>query len=192
MMTPTHLVIGAAALARQGEPVRNSLVLAGALIPDLSIYILFAWSRGVMGVSEHEVWRVLYWQEPWQLLSALSNSFPLWLGGLALALLARSPVAAAFAGAGILHLMADFPVHNADAHVHFWPFTGWRFHSPLSYWDRDHYGDVVSLVELALMLVLMAVLWRRFRAVWVRALLGLGVASFVAVPLYFRLMLGPD
>jgi hypothetical protein len=190
MMTPTHLVIGAAALARSGEPLRNALVVAGALLPDLSIYVLFAWSRGVLGVSEHEVWDVLYWQEPWQMLSALSNSFPLWGGALVLGLALRSPFLAAFAGAGLLHLMSDLPVHNADAHVHFWPFTDWRFHSPFSYWDRDHYGGIVSLVELLLMLVLIAVLWRRFRAIWVRALLGVAVVSFIAVPLYFRLMLG--
>jgi len=53
----------------------------------------------------------------------------------------------------ILHSLGDLPVHNDDAHRHFFPFSNYRFISPLSYWDRKHYGSIVSLVEMFLVLL---------------------------------------
>ena len=42
-------------------------------------------------------------------------------------------------------------------------------------------------VELALMVAMMAVLWVRFNAIWVRALTGAGIAAAIAVPVYFAI-----
>jgi hypothetical protein len=53
----------------------------------------------------------------------------------------------------ILHSLGDLPVHNDDAHRHFFPFSNYRFISPISYWDRKHYGSIVSLVEMLLVLL---------------------------------------
>jgi len=53
----------------------------------------------------------------------------------------------------ILHSVGDLPVHNDDAHRHFFPFSNYRFISPFSYWDRKHYGSIVSLVEMLLVLL---------------------------------------
>jgi len=53
----------------------------------------------------------------------------------------------------ILHSLGDLPVHNDDAHRHFFPFSNYRFISPFSYWDRNHYGSIVSLVEMLLVLL---------------------------------------
>jgi len=44
-------------------------------------------------------------------------------------------------------------VHNDDAHRHFFPFSNYRFISPFSYWDRNHYGSIVSFVEMLLVLL---------------------------------------
>ncbi|MEM7565947.1 MAG: hypothetical protein AAF321_01825 [Pseudomonadota bacterium] len=77
MNTQTHLLAAAAVLARPGRPWRNAAVLAGALLPDLSIYALFVWSRAA-GIPQETVWGELYWSQPWQAWSALSNSAPIW------------------------------------------------------------------------------------------------------------------
>ena len=52
----------------------------------------------------------------------------------------------------ICHSLLDIPVHNDDAHRHFFPLTDYRFMSPLSYWDPNHYGRFVALFELLLVL----------------------------------------
>ena len=97
---------------------------------------------------------------------------------------------ALFALAALVHLAGDLPLHADDAHRHFWPLTDWRFHSPVSYWDRAHHGGVFSVIEAALGVVLCVMLWSRFHAAWVRALLVLAATVYVGVPLYFTLALG--
>ena len=199
---------------RPGWTKRNAAVLAGAFAPDLGVYGLFAWSK-VAGVPEAEVWRGIYFSEPMQTVQAVFNSVPLYamllIAGMALLAPAGRRVAAGgpdlpkpdwrgfvgsrsllglFALAALVHLAGDLPLHADDAHRHFWPLADWRFHSPVSYWDRDHYGGVFSIIEATLGVVLAVVLFRRFHAWWVRALCVLAILTYVAVPIYFTLMLG--
>ena len=47
----------------------------------------------------------------------------------------------------LLHALGDLPLHHDDAHRHFFPFVDWRFISPLSYWNPDHHGDLISRLE---------------------------------------------
>ncbi len=122
--------------------------------------------------------------------SAISNAVPLWAALLVVGLVLRKPWVWAFAGAGLLHLALDFPVHHDDAHKHLWPLTNWRFHSPLSYWDPAHYGHIVSLVEIALGATCIVILWRRFLSIPIRTLLATALLAYAAVPVYFRLALG--
>lgn len=187
MMTPTHLLVGAAAFARPGEYQRNRAVLIGALLPDLSIFVLYFWGRAIAGYPARHVWREVYWQEPWQTLGAISNSFPLFLAILAIGWWLKRPVILAFAGAALLHLACDLPLHVLDAHRHFWPISDWRFQSPVSYWDGRFHGRVVRIFEIAFAISLIVLLARRFKGLAVRVLLGAALASYIAVPLYFRL-----
>ena len=210
MNTQTHLLLAAALFVRPGRPRANAAVIAGALVPDAGVYGLFAWSK-LAGVPETEVWRTIYFAEPMQTVQAVCNSAPLYAAllvvGFALgerrAGLAMPPYnggwwaavgplhwLALFALAALVHLAGDLPLHADDAHRHFWPLSDWRFYSPVSYWDRDHYGGAFSIIEAVLGLVLCAVLWRRFAVPWVRALLALAAAVYVAVPVYFTLVLG--
>ncbi|MGI9385988.1 MAG: hypothetical protein ACR2OX_01025, partial [Methyloligellaceae bacterium] len=117
MQTPTHLLVAAAALTSKGEPRRNLAVLTGALLPDLSIYVLFVWSK-FMAIPERQVWHQIYWQDPWQTLSAISNSFLIWGVLLVVGLASRIKLLWILAAAALLHLSLDFPVHNSDAHKH--------------------------------------------------------------------------
>lgn len=198
MMTQTHHLVGAGLLARPNEWVRNTGVIVGSLLPDAAIFALFGWSK-LAGVPERRVWDELYWQEPWRSWVAAQNSIfvhalvlllgaavlwavrPLFRVGLFLLFVALAALA---------HVALDFPVHHADAHRHFWPFSDWVFRSPVSYWDPAHHGRIFAVVEAVLAIVLAVWLFRRFRAWWVRGLLALAAALYVAVPAYFFLQLG--
>lgn len=188
MNTPAHLVIGLAAFARADRPRVTAAALAGALLPDLSLYLM-VFAAFALGHSAQEIFGTLYFSDPWQRVFAIDNSFVLWGLGLAAALWCRSTVAVAFAGAGLLHLAFDFPLHNDDARMMFWPLTEWKFLSPISYWDRGRGGDMVEMVELALVAALTVLLLRRFRGLLARAGLLALAALELAPPLIFRILL---
>ena len=187
MNTATHLLLAAALFSREKAPTRNRAVMAGALAPDLSIFVFYGWAKAINGTDEREIWNTLYWTEPWQTLSALSNSIPLIALMLVIGIALKAPLVRVFALAALTHVILDLGFHATDAHRHFWPLTDWRFQSPISYWDTDHHGDLGGAIDLGLLVVSAAVLWRRFRAIWVRASLGLMVASLAATGIYFRL-----
>ena len=189
MNTQTHLLLAAAVLGRRASPRAQGAILAGALAPDLSIFALAGFAL-VTGMSGEAIWQGAYWAEPWQTLSAISNSVPLWGAGLALSLSLRRRTMALFCAAALLHLAFDFPLHADDAHRHFWPLSDWRFHSPVSYWDPAHHGRIASLVEAAGGLGLVVLLWRRHAGRWARVALALAALGYVAVPVFWIVSLG--
>lgn len=189
MNTPTHLLVGASLFARPGESARNAAVLAGALLPDLAIYVLWGGARAA-GYSEAAVWSVLYPDALWQTLITIGNSAPLYAAIGVIGAVLRRPAVRLFALAALAHLALDFPVHAGDAHAHFWPISDWRFESPLSYWNPRHHGEIVRLVEMAFAVGLVGLLWRRFESRVVRAALCAALALYLAVPAYFMLALG--
>ncbi|MEL7485700.1 MAG: cobalamin biosynthesis protein CobQ [Pseudomonadota bacterium] len=168
--TLTHILAAAAALARPGEPTRNYAALVGALAPDISIFVFYGWTKFTTSLTERQIWREAYWTEPWQIIGAISNSVPLAAALLAAGVIAKARMLILFAGAMLIHTAMDFPVHADDAHRHFWPVTDWRFHSPVSYWDASRHVAVGAGLELAVVALSTMFLWRRFRAVWVRAM----------------------
>ena len=189
MQTQTHLLLASAALGRTGTPREQAAILGGAFLPDLSIYVLAAWAM-LARVEPEAVWGELYWGEPWQTLSALSNSVFAW-GALAAGARLLGARALGLLGlAGLLHVAFDLPFHAEDAHRHFWPLTDWRFASPVSYWDPAHHGRIVGVLEAAGGVGLCIVLWRRHGARWVRALLALLGLAYLAVPLFWMMTLG--
>ncbi len=172
MNTPTHLIIGAAAFAKPGAPWIIAAALLGALFPDLSLYLLAGWHLFVLDTSPQVVFGQLYYSDSWQSIFAVDNSFIIWGALLGVAALLRKPMLIAFAGAGFLHLLCDFPLHNHDARQHFWPITDWVFISPVSYWDSAHYGQAAAMGEMLLSFVLLVVLWRRFLTLWPKVAIG--------------------
>ncbi len=63
------------------------------------------------------------------------------------------------------HNVLDFPMHAEDARPPFWPLSGWRFKSPISYWDRKRYALTCLLVEHGAILTLtLAFLYRSYRS----------------------------
>ncbi len=174
MNTPAHLIFAAAAFGRSGQKAVTTAAILGALAPDLSLYLMTAWSVFVRGIDPEIVFSSHYYSYSWQQVFAVDNSFILWGIGLGIALGAKRPVYVAFFGAGLLHLAFDFPVHNHDARMHFWPLTDWVFISPLSYWDSQFHAGIVGRVELLLVFAAVVLLWRRFQHVPARVLIFIG------------------
>jgi hypothetical protein len=186
--TPAHLIFGAAAFARPNAPAVNAAALFGALLPDLSLYLLTGWSLLIMGIPPETVFGELYFSPQWQGIFAVDNSIPLWALGLGLGLALRSRVLIAFAGAGLLHLVFDFALHHDDARRHFRPITDYVFISPVSYWDPRHFGNIAGPVEIAVSLLLCGVLWRRFRGWFARVLIVAAALAELAPGLMFMVM----
>lgn len=163
MNTPAHLIIGAAAFGRIEPRWTLAAALAGALAPDLSLYLMVGWHLLIAGTEARVVFGELYFSDAWQAVLSVDNSFILWGAALGVALWRRWWVLVAFTGAALLHIALDFPLHAGDGRPHFWPLSDWVYDSPLSYWDRGHHATWVGPIELALCAVFAVVLWRRFR-----------------------------
>lgn len=181
MNTPSHMLIGAAVFGRPLVPSILVAALAGGLAPDLPMFAMVLWATRVVGVPEHEVFSTLFFSETWQSVFAIDHSFFIWGGLLGLAVWRRQIILRAFAGAGLLHALADFLTHHDDARRQFWPVSDWVFRSPVSYWDARFYGNAFGLFEVALVVTLAAFLcWRLVR--WRERLLVLVVAAPVLLP----------
>jgi hypothetical protein len=186
--TPAHLIFGAAVFARPNAPAVNAAALFGALLPDLSLYLLTSWSLFVLAIPPETVFGELYFSPEWQGIFAVDNSIPLWALGLGIGLALRSRVLIAFAGAGLLHLVFDFALHHDDARRHFWPITDFVFRSPVSYWDPRHFGNIFGPLEIAVSLLLCALLWRRFKGWFARALIVAAAIAEMMPGLMFLVM----
>ncbi|MDJ0626870.1 MAG: cobalamin biosynthesis protein CobQ [Rhodobacter sp.] len=177
MNTPAHLIFGAAAFARPNQPRVTGAALAGALMPDLSLYLMVGTSIYLLGIEPMRVFRELYYSDGWQQVFAIDNSFVLWGGLLALGIYHGHKVLVAFSGAAFLHLAFDFPLHNHDARMHFWPVSDWVFESPLSYWDRQYYANAIGPLEVGVSLILCVLLWIRFRKILMRGFVAVLAAA---------------
>ncbi len=162
MNTPAHLLLGVAVCARRDLPRTGTMAALGSLIPDLSLYFLAGISLFVLQIPPETVFAELYFSPAWQAVFAVDNSFLVWGLMLLVGAAWRSAAAVAFSAAGLLHLAADFLLHNDDARRHFWPVSTWIFESPLSYWDSAHHAAVVAPIAFAVALIAGIVLWRRW------------------------------
>ncbi|MEM9267775.1 MAG: cobalamin biosynthesis protein CobQ [Pseudomonadota bacterium] len=188
MNTPAHLIIGAAIFAKPGQPKVTSAALLGAILPDLSLYLLAGWALFVQGLSPNHVFGTLYFSPAWQQIFAVDNSVFVWAGLIGLGLVLRQKWLWVLAAAALIHVACDFPLHHDDGRAHFWPLSNWVFESPVSYWDPQAYGTPVGVLEALLCLGLLTVLWRRFDSLWVRALLGVAAVAQIAPYILFAVM----
>ena len=191
MNSPTHTLLALALLSKKGDKRRNWAVVLGSIIPDAAIYLWAPYQRFVNGVSGEQMWRELYFAPPMQNLIAYFNSVPIYGALAVLGYVMRAKtwgkLMLFFALAALIHMATDLPVHNHDAYRHFWPFSDWRFISPLSYYERDHHAGWVSLIEAGLAIISIIVLWRRFPKLWVKVTLGLLALLYIALPILLRL-----
>ena len=119
MNTPAHLLVGAAFFGRPPQTVTLAAAFAGAMIPDLSLYLMAGISLFVLGIPPSTVFNELYFSTAWQTVFAIDNSFVLWGLLMVAALWRKVPWAVALTGAALLHLCFDFPLHHDDGRPHF-------------------------------------------------------------------------
>ena len=180
MNTPTHMLLGAAVFSRPVVPATLVAALMGGLVPDLPMFALVLWATRVAGLPESEVFGRLYFSDAWQAVFAVDHGFFVWGLLLAVARWRRLLVLAAFAGSGLLHAAVDFVTHRDDARRQFWPVSDWVFRSPVSYWDPNYYGGIVSMVELGLVVLAAGFLCFRHRRLWQRAVIVIVAAIATA------------
>ena len=168
MNTPAHLLVGTAVFSRSGLKGTYMAALLGAMAPDVSLYVMVVVSIWMMGIPAETVFREYYYSDAWQQVFAIDNSFIIWGLLFAVAFWRRWLWVIAFAGAALLHLALDFPLHTHDARMHFWPASDWVFESPVSYWDNRAYAGIVGPMEFVLSVGCVVVLWQRFRHMGIR------------------------
>jgi len=91
------------------------------------------------------------------------NSLPFIAVGAVIAWRVSAPAWLAFFASMATHCLTDLPVHREDAHGHFLPLTSWRFVSPVSHWDPQHYGLIMTVAEVLLVVLGSAVLMRYYQ-----------------------------
>ena len=179
MNTPTHARINwtAARLTKRRFPA--SAVLLGSIAPDVPLYFLsfggFAWFRWVKhwdwsDIGRHLFSHLFYHDPYWISLHNVLHSPTVLIAAL-IALRVRTDATGFmrswwtwFFASCLLHTLVDIPVHHDDGPLVFWPINwSYRFASPISYWDPQHFGRPTMIFEAALALILAGrLLWSRW------------------------------
>ena len=180
MNTPAHVVFNLALLSRHPEAPRTAPIVIGSLIPDAPMFAFYAIQRIGLGATESEIWNHAYYQPAWQNFFDAFNALPLIALGYFIAKWTRSYSGCALFASMALHALCDFPLHHGDAHRHFLPLSDWRFQSPLSYWDPQHYGQWVTLAEIGLVLASAFLLWKRHARRGPRVTVAISVAVYAS------------
>ncbi|MCY4185300.1 MAG: hypothetical protein OXC82_09655 [Rhodobacteraceae bacterium] len=75
MNAQAHLIIGTTASAKPNGWKINLAAIAGALIPDLSLYVPSVYYLFIVGVSPGIVFGQMYFSDQWQSIFSVDNSF---------------------------------------------------------------------------------------------------------------------
>ena len=161
MDTGAHIICNLVVQSRSSESRVFVAVLIGATLPDLPIMLFYAWESLVMNSAEPEIWSELYFKPGWQNFFDTFNSLPLIAVLLALGVYFKKQLISVLALSMALHVLLDLPFHHDDAHRHFFPFSDWRYFSPISYWDPKYHGDVMHIVQITIVIIGLVVLWLR-------------------------------
>lgn len=167
MNTPAHMALGLAVLGREGRRGDWIAILAGALLPDFLLLL-----RAVTGA-------------PTGPLVPVFESIPVYAIVLLVALFTRVRWLALLAGAALIHVLTDLPVHASDARAHFWPLTDAVWQSPLSFWDANHHGALIGTLEGVIFAVCLAVIWQRCDATWQKTLAAVFAVVYLAAFVHF-------
>ncbi len=129
------------------------------MLPDLLMVVFYGYQK-ILGVSEQTIWNEKYFLTEWQHSFDLFNSIPILTLLAIVSWKTRKQVWFMVFTSMVIHCLLDLPVHHDDGHRHFFPLSDFRFQSPISYWDPNPYGGIVSILEILLVLIGVAYLWR--------------------------------
>ncbi len=164
MNTPAHVAINLVILARKKRSETIFPIVIGSILPDLPIIIFYLILKVFKKMPEGIIWSQAYYNRYWQSFFDLFNSFPILLAGLIISVRLQSSWLVAFFAGMMLHAFGDFPLHHNDAHRHLFPFSEWRFNSPISYWDPSHYGNIFGSLEVVAVIAASIGLLVRFKS----------------------------
>ncbi len=182
MNTPAHVVVNLAILGRKDQPETVAPIVTGAIFPDLSMFLFYLHAKVLHGMKEELIWSQAYHEAGWRVLFDIFHSLPLLVLGFVSARYFAANRLAAFFASAVLHSLGDFALHHGDAHRHLFPFSDWRFLSPVSYWDPQHFGHIVGPLEAITVVIGCIILARRFISVRARGL----VVSLAALYVLYR------
>lgn len=187
MTTQSHVILNTAFLSQRDKPYLHRYAFIGAVLPDLPMFFFFAVETFIRKTSQRELWSERYFVQAWQNLFDVFNAVPLILILVGIGYyLFKSEKITVLAWSLLLHCGFDFFLHNDDAHHHFFPLTDFAFESPISYWDRDHYGHIVGPIEALVTLVVSVYLFRRLKTQIARW--SLIIINFLSVLRYVQLV----
>ncbi|MEM9336454.1 MAG: metal-dependent hydrolase [Patescibacteria group bacterium] len=191
MITPSHLVYNWA-IAKASEkipnPSRTKAFVVGALLPDLPTYGFFFIQGLILGTSQQQLWNDLYFDSVWTPFITLSHSLVLWPALIGIGYALQQQWLYWLASSAFIHSAFDFFVHADDAYRHFWPFSNWKFESPISYWDPQFYGQYFGILDTVVALLVIAWLYRLYQQRWIRySLISLAFVYLLAIttPLFY-------
>lgn len=172
MITSSHIIYSWA-LARKTEKrgpntdqkptsKRTLAFVLGALFPDTPTYLFFIVCGLILGYSGDVMWDEMYFNSGWSIPITLTHSFWLWPLLIAISSYFGLAFIRWFSISAFFHALVDFLVHTDDAYRHFWPFSDWKFHSPISYWNSAEYGNWVSAFDSLLVLGLLTYLYTKY------------------------------
>ncbi|MGK7889157.1 MAG: hypothetical protein AB4042_07465 [Leptolyngbyaceae cyanobacterium] len=153
MNTPSHSIINLWILGLGKPPAVQAAVLIGSILPDAPMFLFYVVEKFIYRTPGAQIWQEQYFLTGWQNFFDVFNSLPLIALGFAWMAWKQSPVGMAFFASMALHVFGDLPLHHDDGHHHFFPLSNWRFDSPVSYWDPNHYGLIVAPIEILVTLV---------------------------------------
>jgi hypothetical protein len=180
--TPSHVLYSLILLGRKNTSAKNTFAIAlGGLLPDVATFLFFPLML-ILGKNGQEIWDTIYFESGWQAVWSITHSLWIWPLGLFSAWSFKKIWLQYLFSSMLLHICLDFLVHADDAYAHFWPFTGWRFYSPVSYWDPQHYGNIVSAIESLTFVIGAVFLCKRFKSKWMRGLLvGFSILMLISL-----------
>lgn len=177
MNTQSHAIINLYLLRKVAKKMEvdekgiDTIVVLGAILPDVPIFFFFGWYSFVDPKKQQEIWRTLYFDPGWQAFFNLFNSIPIFLALLFVAWKFKLTRLLFFSISCLLHVLEDFFIHMEDAHAHFYPFSNYKFMSPVSYWDTGGFGYYVSMIETTIVLVVSLLLFRHIVSWWGKGLI---------------------
>jgi hypothetical protein len=165
VITPSHIIYSWA-LAKKTEgatiPKRRTLAFVlGALFPDTPTYLFFIVCGLILGYSGEAMWDDMYFNSGWSIPITLTHSFILWPLLIAISCYFSLTFLRWFSISALFHTVVDFFVHTEDAYRHFYPFSDWKFHSPVSYWNPAEYGQYASAADSLVVLLLLGYLYNQ-------------------------------
>jgi hypothetical protein len=183
MNTPAHVVLNLLCLGRSDRAAVLTPTIVGAVLPDLPMFFFYIVQK-IRQIPEEVIWGQSYFQNHWQDFFDIFNSIPFMVVGLGICTWGGSRWGQLLFLSMILHCLGDLPLHHDDGHRHFFPFSDWRFASPVSYWDPKHHGQIVTVIEMLMVGIASLFLWRVYPSWQSKLTLGItdGIYLLYMIP----------